>query len=224
MNNKLYKNDKELFDLMENKLYTAVVSDVMDELGYRNQALRHDIRPLKENFVIAGRSKTILAVDVYEIPDNPYEKEIESIDSVKEDEVVVACTNNSIRNGFWGELLSTASKARGARGAIIDGFTRDVKKILELDFPVFATGMKPVDSKGRGFVIDYDCPVKCGDITVKPGDVIFADYDGVVCIPKEIVDKVIPKAIDKVEREDKSREELKNGAFLRDVYEKYGAL
>lgn len=219
-----YKNDKEMFVLMEEKLYSGVICDIMDDLGYRNQAMRHDIRPLEMNYVIAGRAKTILAADVYEIPEEPYKKEIEAIDSIKEDEVVVAATNRSFNNGFWGELLSTASKARGARGAIIDGVTRDVKKIIELQFPVFTVAFKPVDSKGRGMVIDYDCPVVCGDILVNPGDVIFADYDGVAVIPKDIVDKVIPLALDKVDRENKSRDELKQGAFLRDVYNKYGAL
>lgn len=219
-----FKNDKELFNLMEKKLYTAAISDVMDDLGFRNQAMRHDIRPLEMDYIIAGRAKTILTVDVYDIPDNPYKMEIESIDSIKEDEVVVACTNQSSRNGFWGELLSTASKARGARGAVIDGITRDVKKIIKLGFPVFATGVKPVDSKGRGIVIKYDCPIKCGGVVVNPGDIIFADYDGIVVIPQKIIDKVIPATVDKVERENKSREELMNGAFLRDVYDKYGAL
>lgn len=219
-----YKNDREMFELMEKKLYGGVICDIMDELGYRNQAMRHDIRPLEMHYVMAGRAKTILAVDVYEVPQDPYKLEIESIDSIKEDEIVIGATNRSFNNGFWGELLSTASKMRGARGAIIDGLTRDAKKIMELKFPVFTVALKPLDSRGRGVVINYDCPVQCGDILVRPGDVIFADFDGAVVIPKEIVDEVIPRALDKVDRENKSRDELLKGNYLRDVYNKYGAL
>jgi 4-hydroxy-4-methyl-2-oxoglutarate aldolase len=219
-----FADEKELFDLMEKKLYSGVVADILDEFGCRNQAMRQDIRPLERDFVIAGRAKTILAVDVYEIPEDPYKLEIESIDSLKEGDVVVACTNRSTRNGYWGELLSTASMARGARGAVIDGISRDTKKILELGFKVFTAGFKPLDSRGRGLVIDYDCPVECGDILVRPGDVIFADCDGVVVIPRDVVTEVVPRALDKVERENSSRDELKRGAYLRDVFAKYGAL
>jgi 4-hydroxy-4-methyl-2-oxoglutarate aldolase len=219
-----FSTEKELFDMMEQKLYSGVVADILDELGYRNQAMRQDIRPLERDFVIAGRAKTILAVDVYKIPEDPYKMEIESIDSLKDGDVVVACTNRSSNNGYWGELLSTASMMRGARGAIIDGISRDTKKILELGFKVFTAGFKPLDSKGRGLVIDYDCPVACGDILVHPGDVIFADCDGIVVIPSDIAIEVATRALEKAERENMSRDELKQGAYLRDVYNKYGAL
>jgi 4-hydroxy-4-methyl-2-oxoglutarate aldolase len=219
-----FASETTMFELMEQKLYSGVVADIMDDLGYRNQAMRMDIRPLERSFVIAGRAKTILAVDVYEIPKDPYKLEIESIDSLVEGDVVVACTNRSTNNGYWGELLSTASMMRGARGAIIDGISRDTKQILALGFKVFTAGFKPLDSKGRGLVIAYDCPVACGDILVHPGDVIFADCDGVLVIPKTVVMDVIPQALDKVERENKSRDELKQGKYLRDVYNKYGAL
>jgi regulator of RNase E activity RraA len=214
----------EILELIEKKLYTAVLCDMMDEMGYREQAMDETIRPLDPSFVCAGIAKTILSVDVYHIPDDPYKMEIASVDSIRPGEVVVACTNNSRRTGFWGELLSTAAKAREARGAIIDGLVRDVKKILSLGFPVFARGIKPVDSKGRSIVIDYDCPVECGGVLVHPRDIIAADYDGVVVIPKDIAYEVVRKALEKVEKEDNSRRELSQGAYLRDVYKKYGVL
>jgi regulator of RNase E activity RraA len=121
-------------------------------------------------------------------------------------------------------LLSTAARARGARGAVIDGLVRDVKKIEELGFPVFAAGIKPVDSRGRGIVIDCNVRVDCGGVLVSPGDLVFADYDGVVVIPAEVLPDVIRLADEKVTRENHTREELTSGAYLRDVYEKYGVL
>lgn len=212
------------FQILEKKLYTAALCDVMDEMGYRHQAMHERIRPLDGSFVCAGRAKTILAVDVYQISDDPYKMEIESVDSILPNEIVVACTNNSIRTGLWGELLSTAAQTRGARGVIVDGLVRDVKKIVALGFPVFAAGIKPVDSRGRSIVLNYDCPIECGGVAIYPGDIIMADYDGVAVVPKDIAGEVIEKALHKVEMENKSRKDLKDGAYLRDVYNRYGVL
>ncbi|WP_309119426.1 RraA family protein [Paenibacillus sp.] len=216
--------EKQLFDQMCESLYAAVISDTLDELGYRDQAMRENLNPIDPNWVVAGRAKTILSVDVHHLPADPYAKEIEAVDSVKPNEVVIGCTNESRQNGLWGELLSTASKMRGARGAVVDGLIRDTKKILELDFPVFATGTKPVDSQGRGLVIDYDVPVRCGGVLVHPGDVVFGDRDGIVVIPAGIVDEVVRRALDKVQRENHTRTELLEGRTLRQVYDKYGVL
>jgi len=217
-------SNHELFPIMKEKLYTGVISDTLDDLGYRDQVMREDIRPINEDWVVVGSAKTILAADVYHIHENPYDKEISALDSIKPGEVVVGSVNNSKQNGLWGELLSTAAKMRGGTGAIIGGLIRDTKRILEMDFPVFCTGFKPVDSKGRGIVIDYDCPVEVGGVVVKPGDVIFGDRDGIVVIPLQIFEKTVELALQKVESENKTRDELLEGKLLREVYEKYGVL
>jgi regulator of RNase E activity RraA len=216
--------DLEMFAWIEANLYTAVVADSLDELGYRDQALRENIRPLAPDCRFAGWARTIAYVDVFHVSNDPYGLEIESVDSILPGEVVVVSTAGSRRNAPWGELLSTAARARGARGAVIDGLVRDVGKIQELGFPVFAAGIKPVDSKGRGIVIDYSVPVDCGGVMVSPGDLVFADFDGVVAIPRQVVPDVIRMAGEKVTRENHSRAELLQGAYLRDVYQKYGVL
>lgn len=217
-------SDLALFQTIEQQLYTAVVCDALDDLGYRHQAMHQRIRPLFPNLSFAGWVRTISCVDVSHIPAEPYAKEIEAVDSILPGEVVVVSTSYSGENAPWGELLSTAARARGARGAIVDGLVRDVKKIDQLGFPVFAAGIKPVDSRGRGLVIDYNVPVECGGVMTNPGDLVFADYDGVVIIPGAVVPEVVRMATDKVSRENKSRQELIDGAFLRDVYDKYGVL
>ncbi|MBB6734027.1 RraA family protein [Cohnella zeiphila] len=217
--------DQTLFETMIQTLYTAVISDSLDELGYRNQAMRENIRPLiVDRTKVAGRAKTILAVDCFYIQENPYEKEIAAIDSIRPGEIIIAATNQSVRNGMWGELLSTASKMRGATGAIVDGLIRDTDKILELGFTVYCTGFKPVDSKGRGYVVDYDCPVEAGGVLVNPGDVVFADRDGVVVIPEDVLDEVVKLATAKVTGENNTRRELLEGKLLLEVYDKYGVL
>ncbi|UVI28311.1 RraA family protein [Paenibacillus spongiae] len=217
-------NEKELFDRMTNELYTAVICDALDEVGYRNQSLKSGIVPLDHNWVVTGRAKTIHAVDVSEVHGNPYDKEIKAVDSIKENEVVVVCTNDSEKSGIWGELLSTAAKVRGGRGAIVDGLIRDSKKIIDMNFPVFTKGMNPLDSQGRTYVIDYDVAVTCGGVTIYPNDVIFADRDGIAVIPHAVLNEVLDKAFRKVNRENSTRDELLAGKYLQDVYDKYGVL
>ena len=222
--NRQWHNDTELFDLMEKQLYAAVISDALDAAGYREQTLRHTIRPLYSDAVVVGRAMPVLCADVYEIPDEPYQQEIAAVDSLKENDVLVCSTNQSTRNCIWGELLSTAARARGARGAIIEGFIRDARQIIEMQFPVFMTGLSPVDSSGRGDVLAYNVPIECGGVPVNPGDIVFGDIDGVVVIPRAVEAKVIDAALEKVSGENRTRDELRAGATLRDVYDKYGIL
>ena len=219
-----WKNETELFEMMKEKLYAAVISDALDQVGYRNQTMHHDIRPLYMEAVAVGRAMPVLCVDVYEVPDQPYQMEIAAVDSLKPNDVLVCSTNYSTRNCFWGELLSTAASVRGARGAIVEGFIRDTKQITEMQFPVFMTGISPVDSSGRGDVIAYNVPIECGGVKVNPGDIVFGDYDGVVVIPQKVENKVIEAALEKVSGENRTRDELLKGSTLKEVYDKYGIL
>src|ERR1700682_4098445 len=144
------QHDLALCEFAEKNLYTAVVSDSLDQLGVRNQAMREYLRPLYSSCKVAGWARTISCSDLYHVPADPYRIEIEAVDSLLPGEVAVVGTQKSLRNAPWGELLSAASLALGARGAVIDGLVRDVQKIEELGFRVFAAEIKPVDSFGRG--------------------------------------------------------------------------
>ena len=219
-----FTSEDEMFDTMRNKLYASVISDVIDRLGAREQAMSADIRPVYHGAVVVGRAYTTLTADVFEIIDDPYRKEIEAVDSLKPNDVMVAGTNQSKRTCFWGELLATAARARGARGIVIDGYIRDVAQITAMKFPAFATGMRVVDSAGRSIVIDHGCPVDCGGVMVNTGDIVFGDIDGVIVIPRELEKEVIPLALEKVGKENLVRDELRQGTLLRDVYDKYGVL
>ncbi len=214
----------ELCSFVEQNLYTAVVSDSLDQLGVRHQAMREYLRPVYSQCKFAGWARTISCSDIYHIPADPYAVEIEAVDSLLPGEVAVVGTGKSTRNAPWGELLSTASQARGARGAVIDGLVRDVRKIEELKFPVFAAGIKPVDSMGRGIVTAFNVPVECGEVIVNAGDFVFADADGIVVTPRAMVKEVMELAAEKVRRENDSRAELMGGAYLRDVFAKYQVL
>jgi 4-hydroxy-4-methyl-2-oxoglutarate aldolase len=214
----------EFLPFIEQRLYTAVLSDALDELGTRHQVMREYLRPVHSGCRFAGWARTITCIDCTEIPFPPYQREIEAVDGILPDEVVVVSTGHSSSNAPWGELLSTAARARGARGAVVDGLVRDVRKIEALGFPVFATGIKPVDSMGRGVVTTINEPAECGEVMVHPGDLIVADYDGVLVIPEAMAGEVVRLAADKARREDASRAELARGAYLEDVYRKFGVL
>lgn len=217
-------NSKHTFEEMKETLYSAVIADILDEMGYRNQAMANDILPLKVDDVVCGTAFTVLATDVYEIPAEPYKFEFEAVDHLQPGDVMVATTNGSTCSGFWGELLTNGCLKRGAVGCVLDGYSRDTKEIRKLPFSLFLKGTNPLDSKGRTDVIAYQCTVVCGGVEVHPGDVIFGDCDGIVVVPKDIAEECIDRAFEKVKAEDVVRDELRSGVSTTEVYAKYGIL
>jgi regulator of RNase E activity RraA len=203
-------------DDLRRSLFSAVLSDCLDAAGHRGQAMHARIRPLDDSLVLCGRARTGLYMDVYDAPpgENPYELEIRLIDDLRPGEVPMFACGASGRIAPWGELLSTAARARGAAGAVMDGLTRDVRVIREMQFPVFAGGIGPLDSKGRGKVMAIDVPVEVAGVAVAPGDLVFGDADGVVVVP----------ALAKVRGENATREALARGEKLADVFRRHGIL
>jgi 4-hydroxy-4-methyl-2-oxoglutarate aldolase len=218
--------DQDLIEHAREKLYAAVLSDVLDSLGYRHQVLPPGIRPLDESLVLVGRARTGLYRDVYHLPPghNSYELEIALVDDLNADDVPVLACGTSGRIAPWGELLTTASLSRGAAGCVTDGLVRDIKAIRGLGFPVFCGGIGPLDSKGRGEVCAIDVPVECAGVAVNPGDLVFGDADGVLVVPQHILAQTFTLAFEKVVSENRTRDELRAGARLGEVFEKYGVL
>lgn len=205
-------------------LYSAVLADILDGMGQRTSALPPELRPLKPDWRIFGRAVTLNVIAVAEEPKKPYAVELDCIDSLKPGDVLVATTNGDRSSGLWGELLSTSSHAHGAVGAVIDGLTRDATKIMAMNFPVFAAGFSPLDSKGRIDGISYGQPIKIGDCVIHTGDWVFGDYDGIVVVPAHLAEKALPLALEKVSGENKVRDELARGRSAREVFEQYGIL
>jgi regulator of RNase E activity RraA len=221
-------NDTEIFNFAGKDLYVAAVCDILDELGYRNQAMHQRIRPLLPDIVscgFIGTARTFRWMETNHInEDDPYGLEIEAMDSLQQGDVVIHSTDYGGTNAPWGELMSTIAKRKGVAGCVCDSQVRDCVKIIEMNFPVYYAGIRPLDSKGRAVVMEYDVPVQCGEVLVYPGDIIFADFDGVVVIPKKLVGVVLQKAREKVNNENLSRKELLQGRSLREVYDKYKSL
>jgi regulator of RNase E activity RraA len=207
-------------------LYTGVISDVLDQLGHSEHAMKPHVRPLDEGLVICGTARTALYMEMHYVEPgtNPYELEIALIDDLKPGEVAVMACPRGDRVAPWGELLSTASKARGAAGCVTDGLVRDVKLIREMKFPVFAGGIGPLDSKGRGMVMKIDVPIECGGAMVRPGDWIFGDVDGVCAIPAAIARACFERSLAKVDAENTVRQELERGDKLAAVFKRHGIL
>ena len=213
---------------LRNNLFTSVLSDCLDSVGQPNQALESRIRPLDETLVMVGRARTAAFMEVFHhdpaTNPNPYELEIALIDSLKTGEIPVFACANPTRVGPWGELLSTAAKARGASGALMDGCTRDVKAIRAMQFPVFHGGIAPLDSKGRGRIMELDVPIECAGVAVAPGDLVFGDADGVVVIPQAVEADVLRLAFEKVKGEKNTLRDLQRGDKMADVFARYGIL
>jgi regulator of RNase E activity RraA len=212
------------FGPQKEHFYSAVLADSLDGLGHRTSVLPPPIRPLKPTWRILGRAVTLSLAPAATEPLMPYEVEMECIDSLRPGDVLVATTNGDLGSALWGELLSTASRARGAVGVVLDGLTRDVEKILALDFPVFAVGMTPLDSRGRLDGLHYNRPIKIGDCVVRPGDWVFADIDGVVVVPAHLAEQAFTQALEKITGENRVRDELAAGKSVRETFAKYGIL
>ncbi len=219
-------NDPDLFNWIRQNLYVAAVCDILDDLGCRHQAMHQRLRPLDpKNCAIAGRARTLRWMDTdYIVEADPYGLEIEAMDSLKPGDVVLHSTDYAGGNAPWGELMSTVAQRNGAVGCICDSMIRDCQKIIALGFPVFYQGIRPLDSKGRGRVMAYDVPIKCGEVLVHPGDLVFADFDGVVVVPRNVEETVLRQAQEKIGKESASRRELLEGHTLREVYRRYGVL
>jgi 4-hydroxy-4-methyl-2-oxoglutarate aldolase len=223
------RNDQPLaafVDAIARSLYTAVLSDVLDELGYRRQAFPPSIRPLDDERTLVGFARTGIYREVHHalVDANPYELEIALIDDLRAHDVVVLGCGGSQCIAPWGELLTTASRARGASGCVTDGYVRDIRAIRKLGFPVYHGGIAPLDSKGRGKIAEIDVPIVCAGVDVTPGDLVVGDADGIVVVPQRVEAVTLDNALKKVDGEDKTREALLRGAALRDVFAEYNVL
>jgi len=208
------------------KLFTAVLSDVLDELGYRQQAMPPRIRPLDASRSFIGRARTGLYMDVFHVTAgaNPYEMEMDLVDGLCPGDVAVLACGGSQRIVAWGELLTTAAQVRGAVACVTDGHVRDTQRIAAMSFPVFHAGISPTDSKGRGEIKSIDVPIECAGVRVDPGDLILGDADGVVVVPRLVEQSAVGKALAKIAGEDATRDELLRGVKLREVFARRGIL
>lgn len=209
---------------LKDQLYVAVISDVLDQLGYKNQATRITFHAYTGISKLIGRCKTTLWADMYDVDTNPYQLELKAVDSCQPGDILIGAAGGSNRSGIWGELLSTAARNSGCEGVIVHGAVRDIDKMKEMGFPVFATSKNPYDSQNRQRVIDLDVTVEIDGVKFCPGDIVMADEDGIVVIPRDVEEEVIKAALQKVSAENITRDAIKGGMKAMDAYLKFGVL
>lgn len=217
-----WQTDEELIALIREELFTAVVGDILDAHGYPRQFLPPEIQALDPDMFLVGRAMPVLEADVFDKKD-PYGLMFVALDDLKPGEVYLA-TGGTAPYAMWGELMSTAARARGATGAVLNGPVRDTKGILEMNYPVFCSGRYAQDQKGRGRIIDYRVEVEVGQARVEPGDMIVGDIDGVVVVPRRIETEIFSEALEKARTEKTIKIELEQGMLAGEAFKKYGIL
>jgi regulator of RNase E activity RraA len=211
-------------DQMRESLYSAVVCDALDALGFERQSPRIQFSVRTVDAALIGRCRTTLWEDFAGEDPKPYEKELIAVDRCQPDDVVICAAHGSTKSGVWGELLSTAAKSRGSVGAVVDGAVRDTAKMRAMPFALFARDTSVYDSKNRQRVIQYDIPVVIDGVTFGPGDLVVADGDGIVVVPREAEQEAIASAWKKVHDENQMREAMKNGMSAVEAYDRFGVL
>jgi 4-hydroxy-4-methyl-2-oxoglutarate aldolase len=206
------------------RLYPAVVADCLDRVGVRANVMDPRIRPLYPEARMVGFASTVQAVEVAGPPANPddyYRGELQAVDALNDGDIMVVST---VRGSYWGELLATASRYRGARGIVVDGYTRDTLALIEMQFPTFVAGISSHDSLGRIDVDAVGVPIECGGVRVEQGDLVLADFDGVVVVPAAVAEQVIVLAEEKVSGENLVRSKLAEGMPVWDAFRTYGVI
>ena len=211
--------------MMRDVLSVPLLCDALDAAGFRNQSPRIPLQPLTTpGRLLLGRCKTTLWADMAHIDPEPYSLELQAVDSCQPDDVLVCSAGGSVRSGIWGELLTTASRNAGCIGVIVDGAVRDLAKMRKMEFPVFARGVSPYDSRDRQRVIDLNVAVELDGVTCNPGDLIAADEDGVVIVPQQVETQVVRDAWIKAHAENQVRDAIRNGMSATEAFETWGIL
>jgi regulator of RNase E activity RraA len=228
----VWKNDKELYAMVKQELFTALVGDVLDKLGYLHQFLPPGIKPLSPDMVVIGRAMPVLETDVFgeiiedtrnAVMKKPFGIMFEALDDLKEDEVYI-CTGSSFRYALWGGLMSTRAIKLKAAGAIVNGYSRDTNQVLQLNFPTFSRGTYAQDQGPRGKVVDFRVPVELEGIRINPGDILFGDRDGVLVVPREVEEEAFAGAFEKARGEKLVLKALQDGMSSVDAFGKYGIM
>jgi regulator of RNase E activity RraA len=227
----VFKDDDELFEMMKKNLYSAVIGDTLDKMGFHHQFLPQRIRPLRDDMLIAGRAMPVLEADLYgenlsnknEFLKRSFGLMLEALDDLQRNEVYL-CSGSSPSYALVGELMCTRMQVLGAAGAVANGFHRDTRGILALGFPCFSCGPYAQDQAPRGKVLDFRIPIEIEGLVVKPGDLVFGDLDGVLVIPREVEEEAVQRAYEKASGEKTVGNAIKAGMGVKESFEKYGIM
>jgi regulator of RNase E activity RraA len=224
--------DDEIVRLLKTELFTAVVGDVMDVLGFQNQFLPAAIGPLQPGMKIAGRAMPVLEADVFSMGEEgssgplaqkPFGLMLEALDDLKAGEVYIA-TGASLRYALWGGLMSTRATRLKAAGAVLNGYVRDANEIESLAFPTFCRGVYAQDQGPRGKVIDFRTAIAIDGVRIAPGDLLYGDREGVLVIPRQAEQDVLRLALEKARTENRVAAAIRNGMPAFEAFSTFGVM
>ena len=223
--------DDVLYASLRDKLFTAVVGDVLDRMGRHRQFLPQAIGPLRPDMKLVGRAMPVLEADIFDdsggspgsVGSKPFGLMLEALDDLCAGEVYVA-TGGSLRYAFWGELMSTRARYLNAAGAVLNGFVRDAAGIEALGFPTFSRGLYAQDQGPRGKVIDFRVAIEIEGVRIAPGDLMFGDREGVLVIPAEVEAEAVEAALAKASTENKVATAIREGMGAREAFDTFGVL
>ena len=209
----------------DDRLTSAILSDSLDECGLRAQVLDARLAPVVPGSRSFGRAATARFVpSEADRPDDPYGAAIDFISGLQRGELVVIATEQSNASAFWGELFSAAAIGAGAVGVVTDGNLRDTPKIAGLGYPAFSRSHRPIDYRRRMAITDVREPVTIGGVRIASGDLVLADDDGVVVVPRAREAEVLAAARRRASGESVVLTELLAGETLRAVWDRHRIL
>lgn len=218
-----WADDRQLFALIRSSLYTAVIGDILDQLGRYHQFLPPTIRPLLGDMRLAGRAMPVLQADVYGPRKVPFGLMTRALDDLRAGDIYLS-TGGTHTCANWGELMTAAARTHGAVGAVVNGWHRDTPQVLSQSWPVFSRGAWAQDSAPRMQVVDFRCRIEIEGAVIADGDLVVGDCDGVVVVPRELETEVIRRALDKARAEKVVRKAIEAGMTTTDAFKKYGIL
>ena len=215
--------DAERFELVSSTLYTPVIGDILDTLGYVHQFLPAAVQPIVPTMTLVGRAMPVLIADVRGVQAKPFGRLTEALDSLQPGDVYLARRART-ECAAWGEIMTAAARARGAAGAVIDGYHRDSNAVIEQGFPVFSRGGYGQDAGIRASVTNFGVSVEIDGVVVNPRDLIVGDRDGVLVVPAAIEDEVLEMALAKASMENVVRQAIELGMSSTEALATYKVL
>jgi len=206
---------------LKKTLNTAILSDVMDDMGYQYQMLPIEIKPNYPEAKFFGRARTMSLRPILNGNYHEIYKGILFLENMKPGEVLMI-GNAFFNYAFFGELMSTVAKKKGVDGVVIDGCTRDHMITVKMKYPVFAKNHYARDIKNRGIVNTLDLEIRIGEVSIKPGDYVFGDADGIIVIPRRIENDVINKALQIADLEEKIKQKVTKGVSVQQIMNELG--
>ena len=215
--------DSARFELVASTLYTPVIGDILDTLGFQHQFLPAAVTPIVPTMTLVGRAMPVLIADVFGVQQKPFGKLTEALDALQPGDIYLS-RRAGIACAAWGEIMTAAAKARGAAGAVIDGYHRDSNAVIAQNFPVFSRGGYGQDAGVRASVLDYGVSVEIEGVHINPGDLVVGDRDGVVIVPGAVEDEVLERAVQKVTSENVVRQQIERGMSTTEALATYKVL